>query len=169
MIKIAKTVMFVTLAAEISLGVRLDEPDEQSAEHRARDAADAAYDRRGEALEAGKEPHEVEDLAEHQAEHHAGCSARTEPMKKVEAMTRSTSIPIIAAASRSNAVARIAFPSFVRATSRVRATISPTLVATTATWIIWTFTPTIVNSGSTSGPGSNAPGLPDPAGTTRSS
>jgi hypothetical protein len=36
--------------------------------------------------------------------------ARREPMKKVVAITRSVSIPIIAAASRSYEVARIAFP-----------------------------------------------------------
>ena len=42
-------------------------------------------------------------------------------MKKVEAITRSTSMPIIAAASRSNAVARIALPSRERATSSVSA------------------------------------------------
>ncbi len=40
--------------------------------------------------------------------------ASTEPMKKVIEMTRSMSIPIIAAASRSNATARIAFPNLVR-------------------------------------------------------
>ena len=44
-------------------------------------------------------------------------------MKKVMAMTRSVSIPIIDAASRSNAVARSAFPNFVRETSRTSATI----------------------------------------------
>ena len=36
--------------------------------------------------------------------------ASAEPMKNVTTITRSTSMPIIAAASRSNAVARIAFP-----------------------------------------------------------
>ena len=50
--------------------------------------------------------------------------ASAEPMKKVAEMTRSTSIPIIAAASRSNDVARIAFPIRVRATSSVSTTIS---------------------------------------------
>ena len=50
--------------------------------------------------------------------------ASAEPMKKVDTITRSTSIPIIDAASRSYAVARIALPSRVRATSSVRPTIS---------------------------------------------
>ena len=45
-------------------------------------------------------------------------------MKKVETITRSTSIPCIAAASRSKAVARIALPSRVLETSSVRAIIS---------------------------------------------
>ena len=51
--------------------------------------------------------------------------ASAEPMKNVEAITRSTSIPIIEAASRSNDVARIALPIFVRATSSVSPTINP--------------------------------------------
>ena len=46
-------------------------------------------------------------------------------------MTRSVSIPIIEAASRSNAVARIAFPNLVRETSRTSATIRNRAVATT--------------------------------------
>ena len=40
--------------------------------------------------------------------------ASTEPMKNVIEMTRSVSIPIIDAASRSKATARIALPNFVR-------------------------------------------------------
>jgi len=52
-------------------------------------------------------------------------------MKKVATITRSTSMPIIAAASRSKDVARIAFPSCVRCTNPVRPTIS-TIVPTTA-------------------------------------
>ena len=52
-------------------------------------------------------------------------------MKNVDEITRSTSMPIIAAASRSNDVARIAFPSCVRATNSVSATISATAEATT--------------------------------------
>ena len=50
--------------------------------------------------------------------------ASAEPMKNVEAITRSTSMPIIDAASRSNDVARIALPIFVRATSSVSPIIS---------------------------------------------
>ena len=50
--------------------------------------------------------------------------ARAEPRKNVTEITRSTSIPIIAAASRSNDVARIAFPTLVRATIKVRTIIS---------------------------------------------
>ena len=46
--------------------------------------------------------------------------ASADPMKNVFTITWSTSIPIIAAASRSNAVARIALPSFVRVTSSQR-------------------------------------------------
>ena len=41
-------------------------------------------------------------------------------MKNVATITRSTSMPIIAAASRSNDVARIALPSCVRCTKSVR-------------------------------------------------
>ena len=47
-------------------------------------------------------------------------------MKNVATITRSTSIPIIAAASRSYDVARIALPSAVRFTSSVSATINTT-------------------------------------------
>ena len=46
-------------------------------------------------------------------------------------MTRSVSIPIIEAASRSYAVARIDFPNLVRETSRTSATIRKSAVATT--------------------------------------
>ena len=42
-----------------------------------------------------------------------------EPMKNANAITRSVSMPIIVAASRSTAVARIALPICVRATSSV--------------------------------------------------
>src|SRR3954451_14014867 len=45
--------------------------------------------------------------------------ASAEPMKNVAAMTRSVSMPIIDAASRSNEVARIALPSCVRETSKM--------------------------------------------------
>ena len=88
--------------------------------------------------------------------------ARTEPMKNVDAITRSVSIPIIAAASRSYEVARIAFPICVLATSTVRATISPTVVERTITWISWTFTLLTTNSASVSGPGSKNSGFSEP-------
>ena len=62
-------------------------------------------------------------------------------MKNVATITRSTSMPIIAAASRSNDVARIALPSCVFRTNSVRPTISTTVPATTITWAIPTWTP----------------------------
>jgi hypothetical protein len=49
-------------------------------------------------------------------------------------MTRSTSIPIIEAASRSNEVARIAFPNLVRATTYARAIIRPSAQTTARSW-----------------------------------
>ena len=54
-------------------------------------------------------------------------------MKNVAAMTRSVSIPIIDAASRSKAVARIALPSRVRLTRYIRANISAIDDPTTTT------------------------------------
>ena len=60
-------------------------------------------------------------------------------MKNVFTITRSTSMPIIAAASRSKAVARIAFPSFVRVTSSQRPTIIASAAAMTTSRMIQTF------------------------------
>ena len=59
-------------------------------------------------------------------------------MKKVAAITRSGSIPIIAAASRSKETARIAFPSRVHCTSPIRASIrmnAPTMTMTPRYWM----------------------------------
>ncbi len=75
--------------------------------------------------------------------------ASTEPMKNVQAITRSMSMPIIAAASRSNAVARIAFPSLVRATSNVEGDHQRDRRSTATDPEV---TPAIVNTGSISGP-----------------
>ena len=58
--------------------------------------------------------------------------ASAEPMKNVTTITRSTSMPIIAAASRSNEVARIALPVCVRCTNSV-STIISTIAPTTTT------------------------------------
>src|SRR3982751_5489282 len=57
---------------QVAGGVRLREPNDEAAEHRTRDAADAADDGGGEALEPGQEAHEVVDLAEDEPEHDAG-------------------------------------------------------------------------------------------------
>ena len=84
------------------------EADRQTAEHGARDAADPADDRGGERDQADLEADIRIDVLEDQAVHHAGGTASTDPMKNVTTMTRSTLIPIIDAASRSNDVARIA-------------------------------------------------------------
>ena len=62
------------VAVQVAPRPGLDEADEDAAEHRAGDAADAADDRGGEALQAREEAHQVVDLAEEQAEHHA-CRA----------------------------------------------------------------------------------------------
>ena len=67
--------------------------------------------------------------------------ASAEPMKNVATITRSTSMPIIAAASRSNDVARMALPSCDRWTNSVRQTISTIVPATTITWATPTWTP----------------------------
>ena len=61
-----------TSRRDIARRERLGEADEQAAEHRAGNAADPADDGGGEPLQAGEEAHEVEDLAEDEAEHHAG-------------------------------------------------------------------------------------------------
>ena len=52
-------------------------------------------------------------------------------------MTRSTSIPIIDAASRSNEVARIARPTWVRAMKIVSATMRQTVVVITKSCMYW--------------------------------
>ena len=62
-------------------------------------------------------------------------------MKNVDEMTRSTFTPIIAAASRSNDVARIALPSCVRATNSVSTIMSATAAATTRIRIFQMKTP----------------------------
>ena len=67
--------------------------------------------------------------------------ARIEPIRNVATITRSTSIPIIAAASRSYAVARIAFPSVVRPTSSVSAIISENAATTTRIRVVEIRTP----------------------------
>ena len=67
--------------------------------------------------------------------------ASAEPMKNVPAITRSMSMPIIAAASRSNETARIALPSCVQRTSASRATISTTALTMTIRPRYWTKTP----------------------------
>ena len=87
--------------------------DQESAKHRARDAADAADDGGCEAFQPRDEAHEVVDSWKTSPTITPAAPASAEPMKKVETITRSTSIPIIAAASRSKAVARIALPSRV--------------------------------------------------------
>ena len=84
--------------------------------------------------------------------------ARNEPKKKVDAITRSVSMPIIDAASRSYDVARIALPTRVRATRKVSRIISATVIATTITWTTWIGMPCTVNTGSMSGPGRNSSG-----------
>ena len=62
---------------DVARRVRLAEPDQQAAEHRARDAPDPADDGGGEALQAGGEAHQREDLTEDDSEHHpAGCGER---------------------------------------------------------------------------------------------
>ena len=64
------------------------------------------------------------------------AAARAEPTKKVKEITRSTLIPIISAASRSNEVARIALPVRVRETTSANTIISPIEAAIVR---IWTF------------------------------
>src|SRR5215216_1943213 len=59
---------------DVPRAVGLREPDQDAAEHRAGYRADAADDGRGEALQACVEAHEVVDLREEQAAHHAGRS-----------------------------------------------------------------------------------------------
>ena len=61
------------------------------------DRADPADHGRREAFQPGQEAHEMEHLAEEEAEHHARRAWRTEPMKKVNEITRSVSMPIIIA------------------------------------------------------------------------
>src|ERR671922_2313655 len=51
---------------------RLGQPDEEAAEHRAGDVADAAQHRSRERLQAGREAHQVPDAVEDEAHHHAG-------------------------------------------------------------------------------------------------
>ena len=73
-------------------------------------------------------------------------------MKKVDEMTRSVSIPIIDAASRSNAVARIAFPNRVRDTTNMSMAIRKIAAPTTITWTTVTGLPATLKTGLKSGP-----------------
>ena len=67
--------------------------------------------------------------------------ASAEPMKNVAAITRSGSMPIIAAASRSNETARIALPRRVQWTSANSANIRKTAPTITITPRYWMKTP----------------------------
>ena len=88
--------------------------------------------------------------------------ASDDPMKNVDAITRSVSMPIIDAASRSYAVARIAFPNCVRATKAVSATMSAKLPMTTINVARETGTVFSENTVVNSGPGSPSPGFAEP-------
>src|SRR4051795_12977084 len=63
------------VAVQVALGPGLDQPDQEAAEHRARNAADTPNDSRCESLQPRKEAHEVVDLAVDQAKHHPGRAA----------------------------------------------------------------------------------------------
>ena len=64
------------------------------------------------------------------------AAARAEPRKNVNEMTRSMLMPIISAASRSNDVARIAFPVRVRETSSASTIVKPTDTEIVRIWIL---------------------------------
>ena len=88
-------------------------------------------------LQTGAEAHVGLDVLEDQPGHDACRAGERRPTRNVKAITRSTSIPIIEAASRSNDVARIALPTVVRRTSSVSATMSTTAAAITRIWAYW--------------------------------
>src|SRR5690606_25253305 len=67
-------VLELEVKAEDNRPQRLDEAQEQAAEHCAGDVADAAQDGGGEGLQPGYEAHVVIDDAVVDAPHHAGCT-----------------------------------------------------------------------------------------------
>ena len=113
-----KTITFWNVDEMYADGERLGEPDEHSAEHRTGDAPDPADHGARERLESGDETHQLEDAAEDEAGHHARDAREHAPMKNAIMIVRSTSTPIIAAASRSCETARIDRPSFDRPTQK---------------------------------------------------
>ncbi|OLE17330.1 MAG: hypothetical protein AUG88_07205 [Actinobacteria bacterium 13_1_20CM_4_68_12] len=64
------------------------------------------------------------------------AAASADPRKNVKEITRSMLIPIISAASRSNDVARIAFPVRVRETTSASAIVSPIDTAIVRIWML---------------------------------
>ena len=64
------------------------------------------------------------------------AAANAEPRKNVNEITRSMLIPIISAASRSNDVARIAFPVRVRETMSARTIVNPIDTEMVRIWML---------------------------------
>src|SRR2546425_8052160 len=64
---------------EVTGRVGLRKAHDQTPDHRAGDAPDAADHRGGKAFEPGQKAHEVKDLTEHEAEHDAGGSGERGP------------------------------------------------------------------------------------------
>ena len=106
----------LVLDREIGRPHRLDETDEDAAEHRAGQRADAAENGRGERLHAGEEADEEIDHAVIEQKHQPGDRASAAPMTKVSEMVRSTSMPRSAAIFRSCSQARWAGRAALRET-----------------------------------------------------
>ena len=105
---------------------RLDQADQERAEQRAGEVADAAEHGGREGDQAELEALVVADGREVEQEEHARPRRRAPPASaNVNEIVRLTLMPIIAAASGSCEVARIAFPCLVDLTSQVRARAAP--------------------------------------------
>ena len=112
------------------MAMRLDQPDDEAAQHRAVDVADATQHGGGKGdqakLEAGKEP----DLANVETVEDASGARQRAADQEVSEIVRSMLTPISEAASGSCAVARIERPILVPRMKRSSANISATATTT---------------------------------------
>ena len=91
---------------------RLDQADDHAAQHRARHVADAAQHGRGEGAQSGGEADDEAGEVIVQAEDQPAGAGQRRAEEERHHDDRSTSTPIMRAASGSCAVARIALPIF---------------------------------------------------------
>ena len=112
----------------------LDQADAERAEHGAGQVADPAEHGRGEREQAEREAGVEADVVSRRRRSRPPTPASAPAMRNVNEIVRLTSMPIIAAASLSWAVARIALPCRVYWTSHTSTISTGTVTRTTISW-----------------------------------